>query len=78
MVVTARLSGRVELSAPRVLFTFPILPSSSNDSQTYDVTRDGTRVLAVTIPDGSRPRQVEVVTDWTRELARLAPPGDAK
>jgi serine/threonine-protein kinase len=76
-VVSARLSGRVELSAPRSLFRFPILPGSSNDSQTYDVTRDGTRVLAVTIPDGSRSRQVEVVTDWAHELARLAP-GDGR
>ena len=75
MVVTAHFSGRFELSAPRVLFTFPMLPGSSTDSQTYDVTRDGARVLAVTIPEGARPRRVEIVTDWTRELARLAPGG---
>ncbi len=75
MVVTARFSGRVELSSPRSLFTFPILPGSSNDSQMYDVTRDGARILAVTIPEGARPRQVEVVTDWTSALPRLAPGG---
>ena len=68
-----RLSGRVERSAPRVLFTFPILPGSSNDSQTYDVTRDGARVLAVTIPEGARPRRVVIVTNWdARPRAHLA------
>ncbi len=72
-VVTARLSGRVELSAPRSLFTFPILPGSLHDSHTFGVTRDGSRFLVVTIPQASRPRQLEIVTDWTRELARLAP-----
>ena len=48
-----------------------------HDSQTFDVARDGSRFLVVTIPDARRPRQVEVVTDWTRELARLAP-GDGR
>lgn len=42
-------------------------------SQTFDVSRDAARIIAVTIPDASRPRQMEIVTDWTRELERLAP-----
>jgi eukaryotic-like serine/threonine-protein kinase len=72
-VVAARAPGRVEFGVPRMLFSFPIIPSAMHDAQTFDVTRDGTRIIAVTIPEGSRPRQLEVVTDWIPELERLAP-----
>jgi eukaryotic-like serine/threonine-protein kinase len=74
-VVAARAKGRVEFAPPRSLFSFPITPSSMHEAQTYDVTRDGTRIITVAIPEASRPRQFEVVTDWTRELERLAPRG---
>jgi len=74
-VVATRLAGRAEFDAPRSLFRFPIVPGSDHDSRSYDVTADGKRILAVTIPEGSRPQRVEVVTDWTRQLARLAPGG---
>jgi hypothetical protein len=43
--------------------------------RSFDVTADGARLLAVTIPDASRPRQIEIVTDWAKELERLAPGG---
>ena len=72
-VVPVRRAGQVEFDAARALFSFPVLPGSIHDSQTFDVTGDGSRILSVTIPDANRPRQLEVVTDWTRELARLAP-----
>ncbi|MBK9967891.1 MAG: PD40 domain-containing protein [Holophagales bacterium] len=74
-VVATRLSGVAGFDAPHPLFRFPIVPGSDNDTQTYDVTTDGKRILAVTLPEGSRPQRMEVVTDWTRELARLAPGG---
>ena len=74
-VVSVRRTGQVEFDAARSLFSFPVLPGSIHDSQTFDVTRDGSRILSVTIPDANRPRQLEVVTDWTRELERLAPGG---
>jgi hypothetical protein len=74
-VVATRLGTRAEFDAPRPLFRFPIVPGSDHDSQTYDVTADGRRILAVTNVPGSRPQRFEIVTDWTRELARLAPGG---
>jgi serine/threonine-protein kinase len=74
-VVATQLGGRAEFDAPRPLFRFPIVPSSDHDSQTYDVTADGKRILAVTNVPGSRPQRLEVVTDFARELVRLAPPG---
>jgi hypothetical protein len=55
------------------MFSYPIVPGTIHESKTFDVTRDGTRIIAVTIPEASRPRQVEIVTDWTRELQRVAP-----
>ena len=74
-VVPTRPAGRTEFEPEKKLFTFPIIPSTIHDVQTFDITRDGARLIAVTIPEGSRPRQMEVVTDWTRELERLAPRG---
>jgi len=73
-VVATRLGSRAEFDAPRPLFRFPIVPTSDHDTQTYDVTADGKRILAVTNVPGSRPQRLEVVTDFARELARLAPP----
>jgi eukaryotic-like serine/threonine-protein kinase len=72
-VVAARPKGRVEFDAPRTLFSYPILPSAMHEAQTFDVTADGARMIAISIPDARRPRQVEVVTDWVRTLERLAP-----
>jgi Tol biopolymer transport system component/tRNA A-37 threonylcarbamoyl transferase component Bud32 len=72
-VVAPRRAGRLEFGAPRSLFAFPIAPTGNGELRTFDVTRDGARVLAVTIPAASRPRRIEIVTDWTSELARLAP-----
>jgi serine/threonine-protein kinase len=74
-VVATSLSAPSPFGAPRTLFSFPIVPASVHESRTYDVTADGSRLIAVTVPEASRPRQVEIVTDWTRELARLAPAG---
>ena len=74
-VVAARRAGRLEFDAPRPLFAFPIAAGATGELRTFDVTRDGARVLAVTIPAPSRPRRIEIVTGWTGELARLAPRG---
>ena len=74
-VVAARPPGRIEFAAPRALFTYPIIPGSIHDTQSFDITRDGQRIIVVTIPQGRQPRQMEVVTDWTRELERLVPRG---
>jgi serine/threonine-protein kinase len=74
-VVSARLAGRGTFDASRVLFSYPIVPGTIHEAQTFDVSRDGARVIAVTIPEASRPRQMEIVTNWTRELERLVPRG---
>ena len=50
-------------------------PAPIHDSQTYDVTARRPAHPGGDDPRASRPRQFEVVTDWTRELARLAPGG---
>ena len=47
----------------------------SNLRRSYDVTRDAAWILAITTPFANQPRQIEVVTDWASELARLAPRG---
>ena len=72
-VVSTRVGQRVEFAAARTLFSYPIIPAAMHDSRAFDVTRDGGRIIAVTVPQESRPRQVEVVTDWTSSLERLAP-----
>jgi Tol biopolymer transport system component len=72
-VVPARPTGRTEFEAPRPLFSYPLLPSSTHEAQTFDVTRDGARIIAVVIPEARRPRQLEIVTSWTSALERMAP-----
>ena len=41
----------------------------------YDVTRDGQTFVFMTETSGRVWKQVDVVLDWAKELARLAPPG---
>ena len=74
-VVATRRAGRFEFDSPRVLFTFPIIPGGGVTSRTFGVSADGQRILAITTPAASRPRQIEIVTDWAGELERLAPRG---
>jgi len=70
-VVATRTGGAFEFDAPRTLFAFPIMAGEGYRMQPYDVSRDGRRIIAITVPEVSRPRQIEVVTDWTSELERL-------
>ena len=72
-VVAARVANRIEFDLPRPLFSYPMIAGSMHDAQTFDVTRDGSRLIAVTIPELRRPRQVEVVTDWASTLPLLVP-----
>ena len=41
----------------------------------YDVTRDGQTFVFMTETSGRVWKQVDVVLDWAKDLARLAPPG---
>jgi Tol biopolymer transport system component len=72
-VVPARPAGRTSFDTSRVLFSYPIMTATISESQTFDVSRDAARIIAIAIPEANRPRQIEIVTDWTRELERLAP-----
>ncbi len=74
-VVAPRRPGHLEFDAPRPLFSYPVLHSTNDDTRTWDVTADGSRILAIGIPEASRPRRIEIVTDWTTELARLSGKG---
>ena len=71
-VVSTRLGESFEFDPPQRLFSFRIAGFSPN-GRSFDVTADGTRILAVTMPDLSWPRQIEIVPNWTKELERLVP-----
>ncbi len=72
-VLSTRLRDGFAFDPPSRLFSFPIVAGSGDYTRTFDVTADGARLIAVTIPDASRPRQIEIVTNWTSALERLAP-----
>jgi eukaryotic-like serine/threonine-protein kinase len=76
LLILAPLSDTaLDFAPPQTLFSFPILPYANGGvpSRTYAVTSNGQRILAITIPEGSRPRQIDIITDWTTELARQVP-----
>jgi serine/threonine-protein kinase len=60
-----------ELGAPTELFRGPFTTSTFGSN--YAVTPDGERFLMLRRAPGTEPRQVVVVTNWFRELARLVP-----
>jgi serine/threonine-protein kinase len=72
-VVVTRFDGRFAFEPPRSLFRYPIKQSSSGGTEAhlYDVSADGRRLLAITTPETLRPRQIDIVTEWTTELVRL-------
>jgi serine/threonine-protein kinase len=75
-VETTAVGAEIEIGTPRLLFTRSIEQGEAVDSQVFDVSDDGTRIIAVTVPDADQPRRIEYVTDWTDELERLVPAGN--
>ena len=71
-VVATHLEHGFQFDEPRTLFAYPFIGGVDN-TRNYDVTADGSRILAVSIPEILIPRQIEVVTDWTAQLPALAP-----
>ncbi len=71
-VVATHLDHGFQFDAPRTLFTYPFI-GGVNNSRSYDVSADGSRILAVSIPESLIPRQIEVVTGWAAQLPTLAP-----
>ncbi len=74
-VVATHAGARLELEPTRMLFRAALVANANENMRTYDVTEDGSRILAIATPEESRPRQIEVVTGWTRQLPGLAPDG---
>ena len=76
-VVAPRRPGSLDFDAPRTLVEVGIEGGTlaGDEGGPFDVTRDGQRILAIRVPLASRPRQIEVVTDWTGKLTRLVPRG---
>ena len=60
----------LDFQPSRALFDAGIVSSrvSGVESRVYAVTRDGRRILAITTPLSSRPRQIELVVDWLGQL----------
>ncbi|MFT5464561.1 MAG: hypothetical protein ACI8QS_003462, partial [Planctomycetota bacterium] len=69
-VVSVRLGESLEFDPPQRLLSFETTDSNTQ-ARSYDVSADGQRILAVTTPDASRPRQIEIIPNWTTELERL-------
>jgi Tol biopolymer transport system component len=69
-VVPTRTGESFGYDPPKTLFSFPIIRSENTQGRVYDVSADGSRVLAVTIPPENRPRQIEIVTNWRDGLER--------
>jgi serine/threonine protein kinase/Tol biopolymer transport system component len=74
--VTVATTPGLEIGEPEALFTSQRF--TTNESQEYDVTADGRRVLMVKIPEASKPREVQIVLDWFSEVERLAGTGRTK
>jgi hypothetical protein len=72
--IATRMGATFESDPPVRLFRAPVVAGNVDVLRTYDVSRDGQRLLAVTIPKTRWPRRLEVVTDWTARLGELAPP----
>ncbi|HKI85471.1 MAG TPA: hypothetical protein VKA53_01875, partial [Thermoanaerobaculia bacterium] len=72
-VVATHAGEKLELQPVRTLFVVPTAFSPNEEMRDYDVTRDGSRVIAIYTPEESRPRQIEVITNWMQQLPRLAP-----
>jgi serine/threonine-protein kinase len=74
--VPVRTTPELTIGEPEALFTSQRF--TTNQSQEYDVTADGRRILMVKIPEASKPREVQIVLNWFTELERLAGPGGAQ
>ena len=74
--VTVATTPGLDFGEPEALFASQRF--TTDESQEYDVTADGRRILMVKIPEASKPREVQVVLNWFPELERLAGPGGAR
>ena len=72
VIETSLEGGRFEFAPSRALFSRTSIDrGESVQARTYDVTSDGDRILAVSIPAADLPRRVEFITGWTVELEGL-------
>jgi serine/threonine-protein kinase len=66
-VVPTRLAKGFEFDAPQ---RFLRVVAAGETRGMFDVTPDGKRILAATIPEESRPRQINLLLDWATTVAR--------
>ena len=74
--VPVRTTPELSIGEPEAFFE--ARRYTRNMSQEYCVTADGRRFLMATIPEASKPREVQIVLNWFTELERLAGPGGAR
>jgi len=74
--VPVRTTPELTIGEPEALFSSQRY--TTNQSQEYDVTADGRRILIARIPEASKPREVQIVLNWFSELERLAGPGGVR
>jgi serine/threonine-protein kinase len=72
-VAATRLGETFQAEPPRTLFAHPMLRGMDETARTWDVTADGRRVIAISVPEANRPRRIEIVTDWLEELEESVP-----
>jgi hypothetical protein len=75
-IKTRLVNGKYQFEEPESMFRNSVIPGDAAELHTYDVTADGSRVIAVTIPRARWPRRIELITHWTDRLNELAPPQD--
>ena len=71
--ITTRTNGSFEFDAPVSLFRFPVVSGTVDELRGFDISADGQRMIAVTVPKSRWPRRLEIVTDWMNGLDRIAP-----
>jgi serine/threonine-protein kinase len=74
-VVRTRTSASFAFEPARTLFQLSF--QRADNGRTYDVARDGRRLVVVRSPDATAPRRVDLVTRWLDELERGAAAGGA-
>jgi eukaryotic-like serine/threonine-protein kinase len=70
MSAAVRATGdRLQVAAPRPLFTLRPRPAARLDAYAYDVVPDGSRFVVNTLTEDTTPTAITLVLNWTAALA---------